>query len=138
MDEFLAELLGVLLEFLLELIFEALASSGARAVRRGSKRLSSEQFKPAEWNRPPLIAISTVLGAAAGIVSIVILPAPIFHSGKIHGLSLLLSPLLTGFVMAGVGALLRRRNRKTVPWESFWGGFAFALGMAAIRFVATR
>jgi len=138
MDSFLGELLGVLLEFLLEVIFEGLASSGARAVRRGSKRLRIEHFKPAEWNRPALIAISVLLGVFAGIVSILIHPVALFHPGKIHGISLLLSPPLTGLVMYCVGELLRRRNRKTEPWESFWGGFAFALGMAAIRFVGTR
>ncbi len=138
MDEFPAEFLGVLLEFLLELIFEGLASSGARAVRRGSQRLRREHLKPAEWNRPAIIAISVLLGVVAGLVSVAIHPVALFHPGKIHGISLILSPLLTGLVMGGFGSGLRRRNGRPLPWESFWGGFAFALGMAVIRFLSTR
>ena len=138
MDEFLAEFLAVLLEFLLELVFEVLASSGTRAARRGLKRLREEHFKPAETNRPLLIVLSALFGIIAGIASIIVHPIAIFHPGKIHGISLILSPLLTGLVMAGFGSILRRRNAKPLPWENFWGGFAFALGMAVIRFLGTR
>jgi VIT1/CCC1 family predicted Fe2+/Mn2+ transporter len=138
MDDFLGEILGIFLEVLLELIFEGLASSGARAVRRGSKRLHREHLKPEDWNQPALIAVSILLGVVAGVISIAILPAPIFHPGKVHGISLILSPVLTGLIMAGFGSVLRRRNGKPLPWESFWGGFAFALGMAVIRFLSAH
>jgi hypothetical protein len=99
------------------------------------RKASNTVFEP---DRPRRIAISLILGIILGFASVAVHPAPIFHSGEVHGMSLLLSPLLTGLVMAGIGWALKRIHRKPVPWESFWGGFAFALGMAVIRFLSAH
>jgi hypothetical protein len=138
MEELLGGILEILVDFLFELAVELLASGAARGVRKGSRHLRKSYFGREELNRPFLVAISLFIGIFAGIGSIVLHPNPFFRPIKVHGISLVLSPLLTGLVMACIGSMLRRRNRKPVPWESFWGGFAFALGMAVIRFLSTR
>jgi hypothetical protein len=143
MEELLSALLAGLFELigeaLLELLFGLLADISWRGLRSVSSAISesvsSAIFEP---DRPRRIVFSLILGIILGFVSIAVHPAPFFHPGKVHGTSLLLSPLLTGLVMAAIGSAVKRINRKPVPWESFWGGFAFALGMAVIRFVSTR
>lgn len=142
MDDFLLGILGVLFEvfgeFLAELAVELLTSLVARGVRNSSRRLRVWIAARAELDRPALVACSLVVGVIAGCFTVFLHPTPWLHPGKIHGISLILSPALTGLAMACIGSTLRLRNRKSVPWESFWGGFAFALGMAVIRFVGTR
>ena len=143
MDDFLAAILAGLFEVfgeaVLQLLCELLAGLLLRGIRDASSAIfesaSSADFEP---DRPRRITLSLILGIALGLVSLAAHGSPIFHPGRIHGISLLLSPVLTGLGMAGVGAMLRRRNGKPLPWESFWGGFVFALGMAVIRFIGTR
>ena len=48
------------------------------------------------------------------------------------------SPILAGLGMSLMGSALRKRNKKAMQIESFGYGFAFALGMALVRFFFTR
>jgi hypothetical protein len=124
----LEPLFELLAEFLIQLVFELFLSflwRKIRAARWKSRRISL-------WLILPLLA---VLGAAVGWISILIIPAPIFHPGRVHGLSLITGPLLTGLSMAMIGASSRRRKEMPAPLESFSGGCSFALGMALIRFL---
>jgi hypothetical protein len=65
-------------------------------------------------------------------------PHPLVHTSKLHGISLLFSPVATGLVMAYIGRVWRRRGRTSVRIESFSYGFTFALAMALIRFWLVR
>ena len=87
------------------------------------------------------IAISiglAMLGAGAGFMSVAVFPHPLVHQSRIHGLSLVLSPLITGLVMSKTGRVLRSQGRKTIRIESFSYGYVFALAMALVRFVMVR
>ena len=57
---------------------------------------------------------------------------------KFHGISLVISPVITGFFMSQVGIMLRRTGKRAVQIESFGYGFTFALGLAIIRFAFAR
>jgi hypothetical protein len=70
-------------------------------------------------------------------VTLAVFPHPLVHRARIHGASLILTPLVTGAVMSGLGALLRKRGKRVVQIESFPYAFAFALGMALVRFLFT-
>jgi hypothetical protein len=131
-DELLEALLGpiieLVLEFLLELTVGLLFSFLWRKIRTArwkTRRISL-------WLILPLLG---GLGAAVGWISILIIPSPIFHPREFHGLSLILSPLLTGMVMAFFGSDLKRRKEMPAALESFSGGFSFALGIALVRFL---
>ena len=54
---------------------------------------------------------------------------------NLHRISLLVSRILTGAIMSLVGSTLRRTGKRVVQIETFWFGFAFALGMALVRFL---
>jgi hypothetical protein len=75
-----------------------------------------------------------LLGVLVGAYSVIIFPHPLVHPSRIHGISLLVSPLIAGFVMSLIGSVLRKRDKNVVRIESFTYGFAFAFGMAAVRF----
>ena len=127
----LEPLLELLAEFLLQVGLELFLSflwRKIRAARWRSRRISL-------WLILPGLGL---LGALAGWISLQILPSPIFHPGRVHGLSLIVSPLLTGIAMAVIGSNLKRRKEMPAPMESFSGGVSFALGMALVRFLSAH
>ena len=135
MEELLVALLygifELFAEVIFELLFEAICSLFVRIFRNVSSGTGNESSI--------LAAIGyLVLGLAAGVASIFLLPHHLVRPSRFHGISLLISPLVTGFIMSQVGAFLRRKGKATVRIESFLYGFTFALGLALIRFAYVR
>jgi hypothetical protein len=59
-------------------------------------------------------------------------PHPLAHPSRIHGISLLVSPVIVGVVMSLIGSVQRNRDKRVAQIESFGYGFAFAFGMAVV------
>ena len=134
MEELLFHILGAILytlgEALLEIVGEGLLDIGLRRM--------VDFFDFRGIVEPPLAAFGYLaIGAIAGVISIFIVPTPFFRPSRLRGISLLISPVITGGVMAFVGSTLNRRGKRTMQIETFSYGFAFALGMAIIRFFFT-
>jgi hypothetical protein len=131
MEDFLLELLGMILEPLLEAIFQYLIAGLVDLLLRSW----GEVFKGFRIQHP-LRAFCGYgfFGLILGGISLLFFPHHLIHPSKIHGVSLLISPVLTGLMMWATGAILRRQDRKTTRIESFAYGFAFAFGLAFIRF----
>jgi hypothetical protein len=82
-----------------------------------------------------------LLGVFAGVLSLLVLPHRLIHREHpigFHGISLLISPIIAGSVLSSVGAAMRRWGKKVTPVETFGYGFAFALGMALVRFLLAQ
>jgi hypothetical protein len=95
-------------------------------------------FDTSELKNPLLACLGyLVFGGAVGGLSLLLFPHPLVHRSRIHGLSLIASPVLAGLGMSFVGSSRRRRNKKVIQIESFGYGFAFAFGMAVVRFFFT-
>ena len=124
--EFLLAFLELFLEIGVELAGEALMDLLGRGL--------AEVFNVSEFRSPKLASLGyLLLGFMTGGISLLILPHPLLHRTRFHGISLLICPVITGWVMAMVGAMLRRRGKRVVQIESFWYGFMFALAMALVR-----
>jgi hypothetical protein len=135
MEEFLLALLSGLAELLMEVLFEVALESIVALIARSARTVLAES-NPI---RPILAGAGYALfGAAVGAASVGIHPHPLFHPSRFHGVSLLVSPVVTGLVMSQVGSVLRRNGKRTVRIESFGYGFLFALGWAIIRFIFAR
>lgn len=119
---FLLELLGnVSIELILEWLFNRLPA----AIRRA---LSLE-------NHPLVQALVWCLaGMGVGGLSLLVYGQPFFGRGRIPGLSLLLSPLVTGGVMELFGRRREARGKERLPLSGFRNGAAFAFGFALVRF----
>jgi hypothetical protein len=120
----------LLFELFFELFLEAIVALIVRATR--------SSFSNAALSPAFAAAFYFLLGCASGAASLLLFPHPIFHPSRLHGISLLISPVITGFVMSQVGTVLRRNGRESVRIESFGYGFAFALGFAIVRLVFVR
>lgn len=137
MDELIAAILGSIAEFLLEALLELIAAAILDLASRALLGLFKGVAEALKGNRVLIGIAYALLGALAGALSILILPHPLIHREqpiRFHGISLLVSPIVAGFVLSAVGGILRRLGKKVTPVETFGYGFAFALGMAVIRF----
>jgi hypothetical protein len=132
MEDLLAAILGAIFECLSEFLFELILSLLADALSRLVRRFFVS-------TRRVGMALTTVIfafaGVAAGFVSVWIFPHPLVHPSRIHGMSLILSPLAVGGFMAFLGQGIRRRGRRSAAIESFRYGFIFAFAMAMVRFL---
>ena len=77
------------------------------------------------------------VGAFIGWVSLWIFPNAIVRSESLHGISLVITPVLTGATMVGLGWLLRERQKPVIRLGHFAIGYVVALGMALVRFYLT-
>jgi hypothetical protein len=133
MDDFL----GFILELLFEALIEIAFSGGVDLASRGRRRLRIGPLVRRTLSKanPPLTILKFALwGIGLGVLSALIFPHALIRSSNLHGISLLISPIITGTVMGGIGRIVRQRGRTPVRIESFAYGFTFAFAMALIRY----
>ena len=141
MDELLAAILGSIVEFLLEAFLELIAAAVLDLGSRALLGVFREVAEAVKDNRVLIGIAYALLGTLAGALSLLVLPHFLIHRVHptgFHGISVLISPIVAGSVLSAVGGLLRRLGRKVTPVETFGYGFAFALGMAVIRFLFAK
>src|SRR5215470_13997898 len=132
------EILFGILELLLGLVLEAAADFALELVAALIWRGFSTVLDKTDFENPVVAFFGYALfGVAVGAISLPFLPHPFVHSSRLHGVSLIISPMLGGFGMSCVGWVMRKRNKKVIQLESFGYGFAFALGIALVRFFFT-
>jgi hypothetical protein len=131
MEELLLGLLWSILEPVLEAVFEYLVAGLADLALR-SLGTVFESFAIQD----PVSATCgyALFGVLLGGVSLLFFPHTLVHPSRIHGISLLVSPVITGLMMWATGVVLRRRDKRVIRLESFGYGFAFAFGLALVRF----
>ena len=131
MEDLLAEIIGAIAEAILEIAGELIVSLLARAAGKLLKAI---------FGLGPIVTATLVvlLGIASGACSVLIFPHPLVHPSKIHGISLIVGPVLAGFAMSRLGRYLRRQGEETIPTESFLFGFMFAFAMAVVRFLFVK
>jgi hypothetical protein len=127
MIEILIQFVG---EFLLQILGELLFELGLRSVSNPFNGGTS-------WGRVLRVPAYLIFGVVVGFISLLIFPNSFVRSSSLPGINLLLTPLLAGAVMAGLGRLLARSGRQVILLDTFVYGFIFAFGMAVIRFVYT-
>lgn len=135
MDDLIAQILLTLAEAFLELLLEFAGEIIVELLLRGGRKLFARLLLANQFMSVLLIAL---MGLALGLGSVRLFPHPLVHPSRFHGISLVISPLAAGLVMAQVGRLVRSRGSKPVAIESFGYGFVLALSMAFVRFLMVR
>lgn len=132
MDEILLGLLEILAELFFEAVFEFVLEFLTLILLRGIAAV----FDTSEFKNPLLACIGYVfLGGVVGGISLLFFPHTLVHPSRVPGVSVIISPVLAGLGMSFVGSVHRKRNKKVMRIESFGYGFAFAFGMALVRFL---
>ena len=129
--EFIAEfILSVILEFLIPVLGELALELGVRSL--------GEPFIQREARNPVIAGIGYCLfGLILGGVSLLFFPRSIVRSETLHGINLLITPVLAGLAMSALGRLRKRQGKTLLRLDSFVYGFLFAFMMALVRFVYT-
>ena len=131
MEELIFTLLYGIAEVLGEMFFEIILGAIADVIVRSIRNLVAEPNTIG-----PVLATAgyLLLGTGFGLLSIFLFPHSLIHRSRFHGISLVVSPVLTGLVMSQVGRSIRRQGKDSTQIESFGYGFTFALGVSIIRF----
>jgi hypothetical protein len=126
-----------ILALVLELLAEAVLEAAEEFTLNGMMRAASAMFEPLPTpsklgpRRAAFLGF-LALGVPAGLWSALPFPHP--HGAPIYrGIRLLVSPVITDFVMSCVSSVLRRNVTRI---ESSAYGFAF--GMALVRFLSEK
>jgi hypothetical protein len=131
MEELITAIIPFLVEVFFEVVLQLIAESGIDLIDRWFRNLVSDA-EP--WSRPVAAIGYFLLGIIFGVLSIFVAPHALVRPSKIHGISMLISPLITGLIMSRVGTWVRRRDRQSARIESFAYGATFAFGVALVRF----
>lgn len=78
-----------------------------------------------------------MLGAVFGGLSVLVWPAPFVNDDLLKVVSMIVSPIAAGSVMALVGWYLKHRDRPVLALESFGYGFVFAAVFGVLRHFLT-
>jgi hypothetical protein len=127
--EFVFELLlNFLWEIFLQIVGELLVEGGFRA--------AGESFRDRTRAHPVFAGIGIiVMGALAGVIASLVWPTRIFQPGPVRGVSLIVSPIVTGLVMERYGQWREDRAWSRSSLATFQGGALFAFSMALVRFL---
>ena len=129
--EVLLQVLWGLIEFLGELLLQACGELIAEAIGH----LLKGPFRHSRPIRPRLAAIAyCIFGAAVGAMSLWLVPALLISTHWLRIANLILTPVISGLVMARLGAWRKGRDEETIRLDTFAYGFLFALAMALVRF----
>jgi hypothetical protein len=127
-----------MIEAVFQLILEGLLEIGGELLFELGLRGLGETTAPSEDKNPVLAGVGyALLGFIAGGLSLLIFPNNFVRSERYHGASLLVSPVLAGLGMAGLGWALRRQGKTVLRLDSFLYGYIFALPIAIVRFLYT-
>jgi hypothetical protein len=123
-------LLEIFFEFLIPLVGEILFDVFLHQLKRVPRLYNTLN-----------VAVTAVMyfgvGLFLGWLSILIFPNAFVRSSRLHGISLLITPVLGGLVMSCIGWIRMRHGSPVVRLETFSLGFIFAFGMALIRLLFT-
>jgi hypothetical protein len=133
------ELLTGILELIAEVAFEAFVEIVLVGLASLLFRAIGKFFKAVSDVNPVATTFALgLLGALVGFLSIAVYPHPFVHPSRFHGVSVILSPLITGFAMSQLGRFLRSHGNRVTPMETFGYGSAFAFAIALVRFLMLR
>ena len=93
-----------MIELIIELLAEAVFAGAAEALVEGLARLIGASFGRADRQHPVAAGLGLLMmGAALGGASALVWPYQVAGNGPFPGISLIVSPLLNGLALEGIG-----------------------------------
>jgi hypothetical protein len=129
--EVVLQIVGAILEVFGEAVLQAVISALVEWIGFTISAPLQERTPPNAW-----VAVLgyAVFGAAAGGLSLLLLPNLTIHRLWLQRLNLIASPVFSGSMMVLLGRWRRKRDQHTTRLDTFLYGFIFALAMALVRY----
>ena len=128
MEVFLEVVLQFFFELCLQILGEVFCEIGMRSW--------AEVFQRKQIQNPMLAGFGYFLfGSGVGGISLYFFASSLIHNSTFRIISLFLTPILAGLVMAAIGLLRHKKGQPLVRLDRFGYGFIFAFGMALVRFL---
>ena len=124
----LDSLLELIFEFLTELLFQLLVEIGFELIAEFFRRHQTLSAVFAYF----AIGLS---GAFAGLFASTMFPQRILSISIIPGISLLVTPVVAGWIMKSFGDWRLSRGHQPTILATFWGGALCAFMMALVRWI---
>lgn len=122
------------MELLVEILFQVCAEGLLQLLGELGFRAFSEPFLPREKRSAPIAAVAYVaFGCMLGGLSLLIAPHSLIPKAEFRMLNLIVTPILVGLVMAGLGAVRRKKGEDVLRLDTFAYAYLFALGMTLVR-----
>jgi hypothetical protein len=130
-------------DFLFELLIQIVIEGIGQVLIEGLFELGLEatvdSLQRERESRPIVAAIGhLLLGALAGVISLLAVPHRLAPRSFLPGLSVVLSPLANGIIMHAIGRRWDDRPSDRPGPFTFRAGVLFAFAMALVRFVWLR
>ena len=123
----------ILFQFFGELILQVVFSLGGLV----GEHAAQPYRKAVPRSAAASIFSHVLIGAILGGLSLIFLRHSLVHGELARVATLFGSPLVAGGISAGIGYLLAKRGKDTVPLERFGYAYLFAFSISAVRFLAT-
>lgn len=122
------------MEIIVELIFQFVVELFGELLFELGWESLGQSFRDRPKANPVLAAFGyLVLGALLGLVLAFVFPEPLSKHEAVTILGVILNPIGFGLLSHLYGQHRRRLGRSTTNLATFWGGAAFALGIAVVR-----
>jgi hypothetical protein len=117
-------------------IWEVLLQIGGEILIEFGFQSIGDSFRQRTRSHPVIAgAGAALMGGLAGVLTSLSWPTRILQPGPFRGVSLLVSPVITGLIMDRYGQWREDRGAGRSFLATFWGGALFAFTMALVRFV---
>jgi hypothetical protein len=127
------------LEILFELLFELVVQVVGELLLTLGWESVGHAFRGSRTANPILAAVGwAMIGALCGAVSVLAAPHRLLPASRVSGVSMLLSPPISGVLMKAIGDQRRAVGKDTTLLATFWGGAMFAFAVATTRFLLMR
>ena len=129
--EIIVQILGWVLQFFGELLLQLVLEAIAELLGHSFK----EPFRRPRPVCPWFAAVGyLVFGAAAGGLSVWLVPDLFIKAEWLRLANLVLTPVAAGLIMEAVGSWREQREKEVIQLETFAYGFCFAFAMAVVRY----
>lgn len=124
----------IIFELLAQLVFEILVQGVFELGGRGVVAIFRNDSDATKTNPYRAICGYILMGAAAGGISIWLMPMHLLASSVLQILNLAVTPIALGFIFEFIGRWKANHDKRRYAVDRFSYGFTFALTMGLIRY----
>ena len=128
--------MGIILEIIFNLLAEIILQTIIELLVAFGNESIANSFREHRFaNKYYAVFGCILLGGSVGFISYLFYPKHIFNVKSFYGFSLIISPIVVGFIMKSWGRWRIKSKKRVSILATFWGGALFAFAYSLVRFL---